>query len=112
VSLYKEYLKEREDKDIVESEKGFATFKTFENGECYLQDIYVVPSERKNGVATEMANKVVEIAKERQCTLLVGSVCTEDQNATRNMKVFLAYGMEIYKNVGTMIFLKKKIGVE
>jgi GNAT superfamily N-acetyltransferase len=111
MSLYADYLKEREDKDIIESDKGFATFKTFDNGECYLQDIYVIPSERKSGLATEMTNKIVAIAKERGCSLLVGSVCVDDKNATRNMKVFLAYGMEIYRNVGTMVFLKKDIGV-
>lgn len=108
-SVYAKYLKEREDKDIIESEKGFATYKIFDNGECYLQDIYVIPDERKSGLATEMTDKVVEIAKERKCNLLLGSVCTNDKYATRNMKVFLAYGMEIYNNVGTMIFLKKDI---
>lgn len=108
-SLYAQYIRERENKDIIESDKGFATFKTFHNGECYLQDLYVVPSERKTGLATEMANKIVEIAKERGCNTLIGSVSTEDQHATKNLKIFLNYGMEIYKIVGTMIFLKKNI---
>lgn len=109
MSLYADYIQEREDKEIIENDKGFATFKCFENGECYLQDIYVIPVERKNNVATQMADKVVEIARERGCKLLVGSVCTDDKYATRNMKVFLAYGMQIYKTAGTMIFLKKDI---
>lgn len=109
MSLYAQYLAEREEKEIIESDKGFATFKTFENGECYLQDIFVVPKQRQSGLATEMANKVVEIAKERGCNKLIGSVCVDDKNATRNMTVFLAYGMQIYKNVGTMIFLSKDI---
>lgn len=111
-SLYGQYLAEREDKDIIETDKGFATFKVFDNGECYLQDIYVVPSERKTGLATEMADMVSKIAKARGCNLLVGSVCTDDKYATRNLQVLIAYGMEIYKNVGTVIFLKKKLGVE
>ncbi len=109
MSLYKDYIKEREDKDIVESDDGFATFKIFPNGECYLQDLYVVPSKRQSGLATELANKIVDIARERNCKTLVGSVCTDDQNATRNMKVFLAYGMRINKVMGNMIFLNKDI---
>lgn len=109
MSLYAEYIKEREDKEIIESDKGFATFKTFDNGECYLQDLYVIPTERKTGLATEMTDTIVKIAKERGCNTLIGSVCVEDQSATRNMKVFLAYGMQIYKNAGMMIFLKKDI---
>ncbi len=113
MSLYKDYIQEREGKEIIESEKGFATFTIFPNKECYLQDIYVTPEFRKSGYATEMTNEIVTIAREKGCDTLIGSVCTEDKNATRNMKVFLAYGMEIYKTVGIMIYLKKNIvGVE
>lgn len=109
MSLYAKYIREREEKEILEYDEGFATFKIFDNGECYLQDIYVVPDARKTGMAAKMADKVVEIAKERGCNTLVGSVCVDDKNATLNMKIFLAYGMEIYKNSGTIIFLKKDI---
>ncbi len=113
MSLYTEYIKEREDKDTLEIENGFAIYKIFNNGECYLQDIYVIPSERKSGLATEIADKVVEIAKECGCNMLVGSVCSDDKNATRNMKVLLSYNMQIHKIVGNMIFFNKKIsGVE
>lgn len=108
-SLYAEYIAEREDKEIIETDKGFAVFKIFDNKECYLQDLYVIPDYRKTGLATEMTNKIVEIAKEKGCNTLIGSVCSDDKYATRNMKVFLAYGMQIYKTVGTMIFLKKDI---
>jgi ribosomal protein S18 acetylase RimI-like enzyme len=111
MSLFADYIAEREDKSIIESDDGFATYKIFDNGECYLQDIYVVPSQRKSGLATIMTDRVVEIAKEHGCKTLIGSVCVDDQNCTRNMKVFLAYGMQIHKIIGTVIFLKKDIGV-
>jgi GNAT superfamily N-acetyltransferase len=111
MSLFSDYINEREGKQILESDKGFATYKIFDNGECYLQDIYVIPDERKSGLATEMADKVVEIAQEHGCKTLIGSVCIDDLNCTRNMKVFLAYGMQMHKIIGTMIFLKKDIGV-
>lgn len=113
LSLYGKYIKEREDKDIIESDKGFATYKIFANGECYLQDLYVIPECRKTGLATEMADKVVEIAREQNCGTLVGSVCTDAKGATQNLKVFLNYGMQVNKIVGNMIILKKNIsGVE
>lgn len=108
-SLYAQYIKEREEKDIIESDEGFATYKIFDNGECYLQDIYVIPAMRKSGLATEMADKVVAIAKEKGCHTLIGSVCLDTNNTTRNMKVFLAYGMQIHKVIGSLIFLTKKI---
>jgi GNAT superfamily N-acetyltransferase len=109
MSLYGDYIAEREGKQIVESEKGFATFKVFDNGECYIQDIYVIPECRKTNLGKQMADEVSEIAKNRGCKLLIGSVCTEDKHATRNLQIFLSYGMNIYKNVGTLIFVKKDL---
>lgn len=109
-SLYGQYLAERESKEIIESENGFATYKIFNNNECYLQDIFVVASHRKSGLAREMTDKIVQIAKEQGCKTLIGSACIDDKNCTNNMKVFLAYGMQIDKVIGTMIFLRKDIG--
>jgi GNAT superfamily N-acetyltransferase len=108
-SLYAQYIAERENKGIVESDKGFATYQMFSNGECYLQDLFVVPEHRQSHVATEMADQVVTIAKEHGCHSLIGSVCIDDREATRNLKVFLKYGMRVYKLAGTMIFLNKEI---
>ena len=109
MSLYADYIKERENKSIVESEKGFATYKIFDNGECYLQDLYVAPEFRKTGIATEMADEVVKIAKDKGCSILLGSVSMDGTEPTRNMKVFLGYDMQLHKVIGNMIFLKKDI---
>lgn len=111
-SLYAQYIKEREDKQIIESHEGFATYKIFNNGECYLQDLYVIPEKRKSGLAKEMTDAVVKIAQEQGCHTLIGSVCSEDKFCTRNMKVFLAYGMQLHKIIGNMIFLNKDISGE
>lgn len=109
-SLYGMYIAEREGKEIIESEKGFATYKIFNNGECYLQDLYVVPEFRKAHIATEMTDQVVAIARERGCNRLVGSVCFDAANPTANMNVFLKYGMQLASIHGNMIFLSKDIG--
>ena len=108
-SLYAQYIKERENKDIIETDKGFATFQFLTNNQCYLQDIFVLPEYRKSGLCFEMADKVTQRAKEKNCHTLIGSVCTDDQNATRNIKVLLAYGMYFDKVIGNMMFFKKSI---
>lgn len=109
MSLYGDYIKERENKDIIESDKGFATYTIYPNGECYLQDLYVVPAYRQTGLASNMADKIVEIAREANCNTLIGSVCVDANGATQNLKVFLNYGMQVNKIIGNMIFLKKNI---
>jgi ribosomal protein S18 acetylase RimI-like enzyme len=107
MSLYGNYIRERENMGIVESDKGFATYCFYDNGECYLKDLYVTPEFRKTHVATEMADEVCRIAMDANCHTLLGSVDVNDKNVTRNLKIFLGYGMEVYKTVGTLIFLRK-----
>lgn len=108
-SLYAMYIKERENKEIIESDKGFVTYKFFDNGECYIQDIYVIPSERKTGLSTKMTDEVAQIAKEKGCNALLGSICIDDKAASKNMQIWLNYGFKIHKNMGPMIYLRKDI---
>ena len=105
MSLYGDYIKEREGRDIVESEKGFATYQIFKDGQCYLQDLYVAPEHRESHVATEMANTVSQIAKEAGCTRLVGSVWMGDKNASKNMSIFLKYGMRLHSVKDQVVYL-------
>lgn len=110
MSLYSDYFKERENKEVLETENGFAIYKIFNNGECYLQDIYVVPDKRQTGLGTEMADKIVEIAKKQGCHTLIGSVCIDANEASKSMKVLLAYNMNVSQIAGNMIFFRKNIG--
>lgn len=110
MTLYAQYIKEREQKDIIETDKGFATYKVYPNGECYLQDIYVIPEARRSRVAYDLADQVVEIAKEKKCHTLVGSVCTDAINPTASMKFVLNYnGMKFHSVKGNMIFFTKDL---
>jgi|SRR5580698_4575598 GNAT superfamily N-acetyltransferase len=109
MSLYAEYIKEREGKDIVESEKGFATYQIFDNGDCYIQDIYVAPEFRKTGLAVDMQKEIAQIAKEKGCSALMGSISLDDKNASRNLRIMLNENYIIHNTIGTMIFLKKDI---
>ncbi len=112
-SLYGMYIAEREGRDIVESDKGFAIYQILGEGKCYLQEVYVLPNYRRQGLSKYMTDEVVEIAKNKECHTLLVSVCTNDKNVTTNIKVWLNYGFKIDKLIGTLIFLKKDItGVE
>ena len=109
MSLYAEYLKERENKTIIESENGFITYQIFDNGICYIQDIYVIPEMRKSGLTTSMQNAVIEIAKSKLCHTLIGSVCLDTNEPTRNLQILLNDGWQLDKIGGNMIFVHKKI---
>ena len=109
MSLYGDYIKERANKGIVENDKGFATYAFFQDGSVYLEDIYVVPEHRKSGVATELANEVARIAKEKGCTKMIGSVVPSAQNSTASLFVLISYGMRLKSSSNDFIVFEKEL---
>ena len=112
MSLYGNYLKEREGKSIIESEKGFATYCFSLIGDakvCYIEDIYVESSERHVGEASRMADQIAELAKAQGCKALVGSVCPTANFSTASMKVLLSYGFQLWKAETNMVWFSKEI---
>jgi ribosomal protein S18 acetylase RimI-like enzyme len=108
MSMYAQYIKERENKDCIENEYGFATFKI--SGEiCYLEDIYIDPAYRQRHEASLLANQVVERAKEKGCKFLVGTVNPATNNATISLKVLLGYDMKLDSIRDGLIWFYKEI---
>lgn len=108
MSLYADYINERTGKEIVESDKGFATYYFHKDG-CYIEDIYVQPDYRKSGEASNMANKIAEIAKSKGINKLYGTVCPSANNSTDSLKVLLAYGFKLDSSISNLIALVKEI---
>ena len=66
MSHFANYIKERQNKEIIEDESGFATYY-FIMPDCYIEDIYVIPEKRKAGIAAKYADKIAKIAQEKNC---------------------------------------------
>lgn len=107
-SLFSQYIKERGGKEIVESNKGFATYFYVHDG-CYIEDIYVHPDHRKLGVASEFADAVATLAKEKGYSRLYGSVCPTANGSTSSLKVLLAYGFNLHSAANNSIVMVKEI---
>lgn len=108
-SLYAQYIEEREGKHILESEYGFATYQFLDNGRCYIEDIYVVPDYRKSYAASNMANAITAIAKDKGCKTLIGSVVPSAKGSTASLKVLLAYGFKLESCQNNFIVMSKEI---
>jgi len=109
MSLWADYIKEREGTYTLEyPEQGFATY-TFSGTECYIRDLYVSPVARKQGTATALANEISDIAKLRDCKTLTGTVCVGAKGDTASMKIFLQYGMKLHSVSGNMLVLSKDL---
>lgn len=104
-----EYLKERENKQVLETEDAFCVYQDHENF-TYIVDIYVRPEKRKLGLAATIADQVCDLAKDKGFKFVVGSVDVSALGATESLKVLLAYGMRVDSVVGNVIYFKKDIG--
>lgn len=89
-------------------EVGFATYH-LNIGECYIEEIYVVPEKRNSNFATKMADAITEIAKSKGINLLTGSVNLKIKGKEVSMKVLLAYGMSPCATNGEMVYFSKEI---
>ena len=109
MSLYGDYLKERTNDQIYETEKGFATYRFIDDKTVYIIDIYVKPEDRKSGIASNISDYIVGLAKIRGCTKLLGTVVPSTKGCTNSLKALLAYGFELDSASQDIIILKKDI---
>jgi ribosomal protein S18 acetylase RimI-like enzyme len=107
--MYAQYIRERTQDSIIENEEGFATFRFLSPTQCYIIDIYTKPEHRKTGAASKLADQIAEIAKERGCTELIGTVVPSTNNSTTSLKVLFAYGMHLDSASDNLIVCKKEI---
>ncbi len=108
VSKFAAYMKEREGVETLETKDGYATY-IITGEECYIRDIFVLPSSRRKHVASHIADKISEIARANGCKYLTGSVCPTANESTTSMKVLVGYGMRLLCSKENLIFFKKEI---
>lgn len=106
--MYFDYIKEREGKDFIVFPFGFMIYK-IHGEECHICDAYVEPDKRCSYVATEMANKLTKIAKEKGCKILSANVVPSLNGATESIQAQLKYGFKIHSAHHDCIVLTKEI---
>lgn len=111
MKMYADYIKERENKDCIYTDKGFATY-SFNETSCYIEDIYVKPEFRQSGETKKLVDKIIESALEHGYTTLTGSVCPSAKGSTDSLKVLLAYGFKLLSSTNNFIIFSKEIGVK
>lgn len=112
--MYAEYIREREGKLVLESEKGFAVYgfnciPGVDFPHAYIQDIWVKPDFRKFGEARALADSITKEAKAKGFKFLFGSVDCNAKNAHASLLVLIAYGMRLYTASGSGIYFVKEI---
>lgn len=108
-SLYAQYLTERTDDKIIEQEEGYVTYRYLSAQEVYIIDIFVLPKLRKNGIATNLADAVCKIAKNKGCKELIGTINPSAKGANESILTLIAYGMTMNSCADNIIVFKKEI---
>ncbi len=107
-SLYSQYLKERENAEVLEYDWGFAVYKMAAD-HVYLQDIYVVPKERANDRGQELMQEVAAIARMKGIKTMFGSISPSAKNSAKMERVMLHLGFELDSCGNDIIYYKKSI---
>lgn len=108
MSLFAEYLKELDQKGIIEDADGFATFYEF-NGGMYIEDIFVRKDKRNMNKASQYADQIALIAKNKGMSKLYGSVRPTAKTSSSALKVLLAYGFKLDSSMNDAIIFVKEI---
>jgi GNAT superfamily N-acetyltransferase len=109
--MYKEYLRERENAELVEFDSGFMVLKLLPDA-LYIQDIYVKPEARQGGVGRMMLMHAEALAKELGKSAILGSCSPLAHGSTVSMKSMFACGFELKSCEQDMIYLIKPLSKE
>jgi len=109
MSHYAQYLTERTEDQIYETEDGFVTWRYIDQNTVYIVDIYVLRHCRNSGNARALADHVVEKAKQSGRKELLGTVVPSVSGSTDSIKVLIAYGMQVKSASDNLIVFRKEI---
>jgi len=109
MSHYANYLIEKTDCSIVETEEGFATYRFTDDRAIYIVDIYVSSDFRKSGVASKFADRIAEIGRGKGLSKMYGSINLGTKDCTASLKVLLAYGFQLNSCTNNFLLLDKEI---
>ncbi len=112
--MYSAYLRERENKEILEHPHGFTIYgyncvPGVDFPHLYIQDNYVKPEYRKTGVARAMADQICAQAKAAGFKVLLGSVDANAKGAHESLLVLIAYGMKLFNVTDSTIWMTKEL---
>ena len=105
MELYSEYIKERENADIVYNDIAFMTYKKDGEG-VFIIDAYVKPEHRKTGVARELLTQIENITDTK---VLYTSTDITANNWIESEKAIINLGFEFKIKRGNQNYYIKEI---
>jgi len=111
MSLYSEYLAEKENKEYFEiPNKGFITYRIIpENKECYIDIIFVKKEFRKQKIGKQLEQEVIKKAKESGCTFLSAQVYSKAPFFKDSLAAIIKSNYAVFKEYDNYLLVVKNI---
>ncbi len=108
---YKDYLGKKAGWDgTFEDPHGFIAYRQLNDTEMHICDIYIEPTKRAMGIATELADKVLDLAIARGCKILSCRTQITGSEDHLSMLAILHYGFRPVQAHSNEILYMKETG--
>ncbi|MGE3608006.1 MAG: GNAT family N-acetyltransferase [Bacteriovoracaceae bacterium] len=102
MSLYADYINEIDcGRKIIESNDYFVAYFIHPHGECYIEDMYIIPEKRKSGLCFEILRSIEEIAKSNNCKILSHAIVKTHKNKDHVEGASVAFGFKFHSETET-----------
>jgi hypothetical protein len=111
MSLWKDYIKEKYNKDMLENDDGFVTYLIYTpNKELYIEDMYVRPDKRTAGTFTSFMKLLEPICFANGCDKLSCYVHLSANKPEDSIKWILKMGFKVsHATADNKIFFVMKV---
>jgi hypothetical protein len=106
MSLYKEYQKDMYDRNVLENEYGFISYKKYDDSSLYVHSFFVSKQYRQLGTARKLYKELLVLEKPSLVSAYI-DLTTVDPELP--LKVFLHEGFKIINANETSITIVKEI---
>lgn len=108
-TLFYDYLKQRNQSDVLENEDGFLIYSITQRG-AFIEDAYVRPEARQKRVMSELVAKLEGIAKELCLEWIVAHVQLKDPGRKDTLIAAFMNGFDLVDSNEAFLTIAKKIG--
>lgn len=108
MSLLKDYFEETGARKVIEKDYGFMTYM-IDGNECFVEDAYIKPSRRGEGLLKELESEVIEQAKQAGCGIITCSVIPSYATSTSSLQYILSRGYKLLRSESNFIGLYKEL---
>lgn len=110
MSLYADYVRERNRWDVIENDDGFLAYQ-FGEGVCWVRELFIVPEKRNKHRARAMLDALAEQCAKKDVRFFYATVCPYARDSDAVLTMALKYGFKLndVDPVGRVVVLRKDL---